>query len=85
KNYQWYRRKHGDTSREIIAGATEAAYTIQPKDIGYEINVDVGAPGYATMSSKFSSVVTSIKPTDLQTTELTDQAVTVKANGIDGA
>lgn len=84
-SYQWYRRKHGDTAREKIAGATGAAYTIQPKDVGYEINVDVSASNYATMSSKYSSVVTSVKPTGITTTEMTDQGVTVKADGIDGA
>ncbi|MCR0207267.1 hypothetical protein MKC66_21365, partial [[Clostridium] innocuum] len=51
--YQWYKRKSGSTQRVAVPGATSSTYTLQPSDIGYEFNVDVGASGYATMSSGY--------------------------------
>ncbi|MCR0626270.1 hypothetical protein MKC48_20860, partial [[Clostridium] innocuum] len=83
--YQWYRRKTGTTVRESVSGATSATYTLQPSDVGYEFNVDVSASGYATMSSGYTDAVTSVKPTGIQKTAVTDDSITVKAQGISGA
>lgn len=83
--YQWYRRKTGTTSREAISGAASNTYTIKPSDVGYEINVDVGATNYATMSSGFTKAVTSVKPTGIEVSKKTDNSVTIKAQGVEGA
>lgn len=84
-SYQWYRRKSGTVSREAISGATKNMYTLKPSDVGYEFNVDVGASGYATMSSGFTAAVTSVKPSGLTVSDKSDNGVTVKADGISGA
>ncbi|RGC08980.1 hypothetical protein DXA38_21555 [[Clostridium] innocuum] len=83
--YKWYRRKSGTTNREIITGAASNTYTIKPSDVGYEINVDVSANGYATMSSGFTDAVTSVRPTGINPENITDNSITVKAQGIEGA
>ncbi|RGC08693.1 hypothetical protein DXA38_21805, partial [[Clostridium] innocuum] len=83
--YQWYKRKTGSTERVAVSGATSSTYTLKPSDVGYEFNVDVGASGYATMSSGYTKAVTSIQPTGVTVKESADNAVTVKAQGIDGA
>ncbi|MCR0579436.1 hypothetical protein MKC54_21300 [[Clostridium] innocuum] len=85
KTYQWYKRKAGSTERVAINNAISNTYVLKPSDIGYEINVDVGAPNYATMSSGFTAAVTSVRPDGLTTSEKSDNGVTVKANGISGA
>ncbi|MCR0626158.1 hypothetical protein MKC48_20290, partial [[Clostridium] innocuum] len=85
--FKWYRRKAGSTKRELISGAKTNKYVLQPEDIGYQINVDVSASGYATMSSGYTKAVTSVKPTGISESEekRTDNSITVKAQGIDGA
>ncbi|MCR0571081.1 hypothetical protein MKC90_21170 [[Clostridium] innocuum] len=83
--YQWYRRKTGTTTREVISEATSDTYTIKASDVGYEINVDVSANGYATMSSGFTDAVTSVRPTGINPENITDNSITVKAQGIEGA
>ncbi|MCQ5280336.1 ZmpA/ZmpB/ZmpC family metallo-endopeptidase-related protein, partial [Clostridium sp. DFI.1.208] len=84
--YQWYRRKTGTTAREAISEATSDTYTIKASDVGYEINVDVSATNYATMSSGFTKAVTSVKPTGIEVpTDIPDNSVTVKAQGVEGA
>ncbi|WP_147324033.1 hypothetical protein [[Clostridium] innocuum] len=83
--YQWYRRKNGETNRTAINGAKSDSYVIQPSDVGYEIQVDVGATGFATMSSGFTNAVTSIAPTGITIKSKTDSTVELKADGVDGA
>ncbi len=83
--YQWYKRKIGSTERVAVAGATASTYTLKPSDVGYEFNVDVGASGFATMSSGYTDAVTSVKPTGVTEKASTDNSVTVKAQGIEGA
>ncbi|RJV82374.1 hypothetical protein DWW36_20025, partial [Erysipelotrichaceae bacterium AF15-26LB] len=86
-SYQWYKRKAGTTQRIAVSGAKSSTYTLQPSDVGYEFNVDVSANGYATMSSVYTDAVTSVKPTGISESEekRTDNSITVKAQGIDGA
>ena len=83
--YQWYKRKSGSTQRVAVPGATSSTYTLQPSDIGYEFNVDVGASGYATMSSGYTKAVTSVKPSGIDTSNIKDSSVDAMAKGIDGA
>lgn len=83
--YQWYKRKTGSTERVAVSGATSSTYTLKPSDVGYEFNVDVGANGFATMSSEYTDAVTSVKPTGVIEKASTDNSVTVKAQGIEGA
>lgn len=83
-SYQWYRRPQGTSDREPISGATGSTYTIKPNDIGMEINVDVTANGYAT-SSNYTAPITSVAPKGIITSNEKDNAVTVKAEGVDGA
>ena len=83
--YQWYKRKSGSTQRVDVLGATSSTYTLQPSDIGYEFNVDVGASGYATMSSGYTKAVTSVKPSGIDTSNIKDSSVDAMAKGIDGA
>ena len=83
--YQWYKRKSGSTQRVDVLGATSSTYTLQPSDIGYEFNVDVGASGYATMSSGYTKAVTSVKPSGIDTSNIKDSSVDAMAEGIDGA
>ena len=84
--YKWYKRKVGSTKRELIPEAKTNKYTLKPEDIGYEINVDVSATNYATMSSGFTKAVTSVKPTGIEVpTDIPDNSVTVKAQGVEGA
>ncbi|MCR0329452.1 hypothetical protein MKA58_18785, partial [[Clostridium] innocuum] len=83
--YQWYKRKSGSTQRVAVPGATSSTYTLQPSDIGYEFNVDVGASGYATMSSGYTKAVTSVKPSGIDTSNIKDSSVDAMAEGIDGA
>ncbi|WP_320974046.1 hypothetical protein, partial [Dysgonomonas capnocytophagoides] len=86
-SYQWYKRKAGTTQRIAVSGAKSSTYTLQPSDVGYEFNVDVSANGYATMSSGYTNAVTSVKPTGISESEekRTDNSITVKAQGINGA
>ena len=83
--YQWYKRKSGSTQRVAVPGAISSTYTLQPSDIGYEFNVDVGASGYATMSSGYTKAVTSVKPSGIDTSNIKDSSVDAMAEGIDGA
>lgn len=82
--YQWYKRENGKAERTAIKGATGSTYMIQPDDVGTEINVDVTAYGYPT-SSNYTTMITSVAPTGIEPTNLTDNSVDVKAKGIDGA
>ena len=83
--YQWYKRKSGSTQSVAVPGATSSTYTLQPSDIGYEFNVDVGASGYATMSSGYTKAVTSVKPSGIDTSNIKDSSVDAMAKGIEGA
>lgn len=83
-SYQWYRRPKGTSDREKITGATNSTYTLQPADIGMEINVDVTYNGYAT-SSNYTAPITSVAPTAIETDNLTDTSVRMMAEGVSGA
>lgn len=83
-SYQWYRRPQGTSDREKITGATNSTYTLQPADIGMEINVDVTYNGYAT-SSNYTAPITSVAPTAIETDNLTDTSVRMMAKGVSGA
>lgn len=83
--FQWYRRKKGTTERKPIPEAISSSYTVTTSDIGYEFNVDVSANGYATMSSGYTKAVTSVTPTGITEKTVTDNSITVKAQGIEGA
>ncbi|WP_416327496.1 ZmpA/ZmpB/ZmpC family metallo-endopeptidase-related protein [[Eubacterium] hominis] len=83
-SYQWYRRPQGTSDREKITGATNSTYTLQPADIGMEVNVDVTYNGYAT-SSNYTAPITSVAPTAIEKDNLTDTSVRMMAKGVSGA
>lgn len=83
--FQWYRRKAGTTNAEAISGATGSTYTLKSSDAGYEFSVDVSASGYAKMSSAFTNTVTSVKPSGITTSGLSENEVSIMAQGVSGA
>lgn len=82
--YQWYKRPRGTADRKKISGATGSTYTISNDDIGSEINVDVTANGYPT-SSNYTSAITSVAPSDIIRSNITDVSIDVLGKGVSGA
>ena len=64
--YQWYKKIRFHAAC-CCTWCDISTYTLQPSDIGYEFNVDVGDSRYATMSSGYTKAVTSVKPSGIDT------------------